>query len=255
MTEDARPLAGQVAIVTGAGRGIGRAIALAFGRAGAAVIVVARSTGDASRPGTIDHVAAEIVGAGGAARAVAADVTDPDQVRALVETTLERFGRIDLLVNNAALIGPNASFLDTSPAEWDAILTTNLRGAYLCSAAVAPVMARQRRGAILSLSSGAADRPGFLSVPYGVSKAALERLTLGLAHDLRDHGVAALAYRAAFTDTAATRSLYSPEQLASVRGPEDAARAILFLARDPLPYSGRVLTNRELAELGAFAGE
>ena len=253
MTEDARPLAGQVAIVTGAGRGIGRAIALAFGRAGAAVIVVARSTGDASRPGTIDHVAAEIVGAGGAARAVAADVTDPDQVRALVETTLERFGRIDLLVNNAALIGPNASFLDTSPAEWDAILTTNLRGAYLCSAAVAPVMTRQRRGAILSLSSGAADRPGFLSVPYGVSKAALERLMLGLAHDLRDHGVAALAYRAAFTDTPATRSLYSPEQLASARTPEDAAQAILFLARDPLRYSGRVLTNRELTELGAFA--
>ena len=252
MSQVKQPLADQVAIVTGASRGIGRAIALALAGAGAAVVVTARSTGDPSRPDTIEGVAAEIEAAGGQALAVPADVTDPDQVRALVQATVERFHRIDLLINNAGLIGENQPFLETSLAEWDAILMTNLRGVYLCSAAVAPILVGRRRGAILTLSSGAAERPGYLSVPYGVSKAAVERLMIGLAHDLGPSGVAALAYRAAFTDTPGTRQIYAPEELQATRRPEDAARAVLFLAVDPLPYSGRVLTNRELAELGAF---
>jgi len=172
-----RHLGGKVAIVTGASRGIGRAIAERFAAEGARV-VVNYVAGAAGANAVVDG----IIGRGGDAIAVQADVSKADDVKKLVDATMERFGRIDILVNNAGVMFTKP-MLETSEAEWDQTIDVNLKGPYLCSKAVAPIMIRQGAGAIVNMSSnsGLYHPSAMRFAEYVVSKAGLNGLTKAMA--------------------------------------------------------------------------
>lgn len=175
-------LAGRVAIVTGAGSGIGRGIALALGQAGARVVVAGR------RAEPLEQVAAEIQAAGGTALAVAADVAMEADAARLVRTTLEAYGAVDVLVNNAG-IGGGDEIHEQATGEWDQVLTTNLRGPFLLARAVLAPMRRQRRGHIVNISSeaGLEHYPG--NGAYGVSKHALTDLGEYIQRENQELGI------------------------------------------------------------------
>lgn len=164
----------KVAIVTGAGRGIGKGIALAFAEVGADVVVTARTTAD------IDATAAEIHEKGRKALAVTGDVRQSDQIENLVQKTLEEFGRIDILVNNAGGTFLNLA-IDLSENAWDAVVRENLKTVFLCSKAVGSVMLDRKEGNIINISSqtGRGASPG--ASAYGASKAGIINLTQTLA--------------------------------------------------------------------------
>jgi NAD(P)-dependent dehydrogenase (short-subunit alcohol dehydrogenase family) len=176
-------LRGKVAIVTGGGRGIGRAIAKKFGAEGASVVVSARSESE------IQQVASEIRGAGGAARAVVADVSREADCDRVVETARESFGGIHILVNNAGVNGPVQPVEEISPRAFDEVIAVNLRGPFLLSRLVLPEMYRRGHGAILNITSIAAKAAFPLNSPYAASKAGLIGLTHTLAAEAARKGV------------------------------------------------------------------
>ena len=174
-------LAGQVAIVTGASVGIGRAIARAYGREGAKVVVnYAASEREAN------ETAAEIRNGGGEALAIKADISDDLQVRKMIEQTLAHFGRVDILVNNAGKLTyvPPADLEGVTPEMWDDIFGVNVKGSFLCSRAVTVPMRAQGKGCIINIASTAGIRYRASSLPYGVSKAAQIHLGQLLAKTL-----------------------------------------------------------------------
>jgi 3-oxoacyl-[acyl-carrier protein] reductase len=172
-----RHLADKVAIVTGAGRGIGRAIAIRYAAEGARVVVNYVSRSDAA-----DDTVETIRKAGGDAVAIAADVSRSADVDRLVAETLDRFGRIDILVNNAGVM-VTKGVLETDEDDWDRTIDINLKGAYLCSKAVAPVMIRQEGGRIINISSnsGLYHPSAMRFTEYVVSKAGMNGLTKAMA--------------------------------------------------------------------------
>jgi len=180
-----------VAIVTGASRGIGKGIAKAYGAEGAKVVVAARSEEEGGRlPGTIHQTVAEIRDAEGEALAVKCDVTDDEQVQAMVKAAMDAYGRIDVLVNNAA-ITLRPLIKDTEVRHFDLILRVNLLGPFLACKYIVPIMEAQRRGSIINLTSGAAgSRSGEGAAPYAITKSGLEQLTISLAEEVRQYGIA-----------------------------------------------------------------
>jgi NAD(P)-dependent dehydrogenase (short-subunit alcohol dehydrogenase family) len=180
-------LSGQVAVVAGASRGLGREIALALAAAGANVVVAARD-------GALLNETASLISTttGGDAHAVVTDVTSNADVQHLRDETEERFGTATILVNAAAIFGPVAPFSKTDPAEWVQTLMVNTAGAYLTCRAFVPGMLAAGWGRIVSLSSAASlGAPGLLDSAYSTSKAALNRMTRHLAAELEGTGVAA----------------------------------------------------------------
>ena len=182
----ANRLNGRVAIVTGAGRGIGRAIAHRFSKEGARVTLAART------PAQIREVAAEIEANGGLALPVRCDVSSEDDVGSLVEKALERFGRIDILVNNAGINLPPIDLTETDPKAWRDIIDVNLNGAFLCTRAVLPHMKANGSGVVLNISSVGGRRGAAGRGPYRASKAALINLTETIAAEGADYGVRAV---------------------------------------------------------------
>jgi NAD(P)-dependent dehydrogenase (short-subunit alcohol dehydrogenase family) len=176
-------LEGKTAIVTGGGRGIGRAIARKFAAEGAAVLVASRS------PKEIDGVAAEIQQAGGRAKAVAADVSKQAECEKVVRAAREAFGAIHVLVNNAGVLGPVAPAEGTTPEEWNEVLAINLTSAFLMSRLVVPEMYERGSGAILNLSSVAGKLAFPMNSAYAASKAGLLGLTRTLAAEGARKGV------------------------------------------------------------------
>jgi NAD(P)-dependent dehydrogenase (short-subunit alcohol dehydrogenase family) len=181
-------LEGRTLLAVGASRGIGKAIAVACARAGARVAVMARERAT-DLPGTISLTCEEIMRAGGVARGFACDVTDAAAVQSTVSRVQAEFGAIDLLVNSTAAF-VYTSVVDTSVAEWDRVFGTNARGAFLLSRAVLPSMIARRFGSIIHLTGSGARDLAHMPPVSGSSKAALERFTLGLAHELREHDIA-----------------------------------------------------------------
>jgi glucose 1-dehydrogenase len=177
------PLTGQVTIVTGGGRGIGRAIALRFAREGSAVLLAARTQSQ------IDAVAAELKAAGHKSAALAADVSQESDCQAIVSAARKQFGRIDILVNNAGVLGPVKSVEEVSPNEWDEVIAVNLRGPYLLSRLVLPEMYQRGSGAIINIASVAAKAAFQWNSPYAASKAGLVGLTRTLAAEAARKGV------------------------------------------------------------------
>jgi NAD(P)-dependent dehydrogenase (short-subunit alcohol dehydrogenase family) len=216
-------LTGQVALVTGAGRGIGRAIAVAFAREGAAVVLAARSAHD------LEAVAREIIEAGGRALVMPTDVREEPAVAAMVTRGVREYGRIDILVTAAgtAAFGPVA---DSKAAEWDGVLAVNLRGAMLCCAAVLPTMMTQRRGTIITIGSVVTSRvlPG--SAAYTASKYGLLGFSRVLAEELRPHGVRVGVLSAGATDTALWDAMPGAPDRARMLQPEQLAEAALLMA-------------------------
>lgn len=238
-------LTDKVAVITGASRGIGKAIAAAYARAGAAVVLASRKQDD------LDRTAAEIQAAGGQVMALAAHVGDEAAVTALVERALERFGRIDIAVANA---GTNPHFgptLEASAALWDKIMEVNLRGAFLLCKAVVPHM--QPGGKIVIMSSVAGLRPSSNLGIYSVSKAGLNMLTQVLAAELGPDEIRVNAIAPGTIKTRFSRVLYETKEIADrllgrtplgyLGEPDDVVGAALFLASPLSDYvSGAVLT-------------
>lgn len=183
------PLEGKVAFVAGASRGIGATIAGALAAAGAAVAVAARSEQQGKLPGTIGSVADGIVAAGGRALPVACDVTSEESVNAAVETTVAEFGGIDILVANAGVLwlGP----IESTPLKrWQLCLDVNLTGVFLVTKAVIPHVRARGGGSLIAITTTGVTMLDQGSNAYWVSKAAAERLYLGLAADLRPDNIA-----------------------------------------------------------------
>jgi NADP-dependent 3-hydroxy acid dehydrogenase YdfG len=228
-------LEGKTALITGAGRGIGRAIARAFAAEGAAVALVARSRAD------LATVAAEVREAGGRALALPTDVTQDAAVEALVEDVTGELGRLDILVTSAgaAAFGPVAG---SKPADWDTMLSLNLRAVMVCCHAVLPVMLRQRSGLILNLSSIATKRslPG--SAVYTATKSALEAFSRVLAEELRPHGVRVGVLVPGAVDTPIWDSLGAAPPREKMLRAEDVARAAVLMATLPPNASLEELT-------------
>ena len=187
-------LAGQVAVVTGAGRGIGRAIASALAREGAAVVLAARSGPE------LDGVAHEIEQAEGRALAVPTDVRQEASVEALVRRALAEWRQIDVLVN-AAGVASFAPVTDAKLDDWDQMLAVNLRGAVLCCRAVLPAMIGRRRGTIINVGSVVTSRSLTGSAAYTASKYGLLGFSRVLAEEMRSHGVRVGVLSAGATDT------------------------------------------------------
>ena len=247
-------LAGRTAIVTGGSRGIGKAIAGRLANARARVVVTARSE-EAAR-----GVAAEIAVRGGEALGVACDVRIAGDVESLLERTLERFEQVDIVVNNAGISPVRAEPQEISEADWDAILDTNLKGAFLLSAAAAPHMISQASGVIINISSIAGVMPIPLESAYCASKAGMIGLTKALARDWARYGIRVHAVAPGYIAT---------EMNAHVRQLGEAAARGIDAATSGIPaeeafavslYSGvvaRTLLGRfgqpdEVAEVVAF---
>ncbi len=223
----------QVAIVTGSSRGIGKAAALALAAEGASVVVnYARSSTAA------DEVVAEITGAGGSAIALQADVSKEDQVDALIKGTMEKFGRIDVLVNNAG-ITRDTLLLRMKPADWQAVIDLNLTGVFLCTRAVAKIMLKQRSGRIINISSvaGLMGNPG--QANYSAAKAGVIGFTKTVAKEMAARGVTVNAVAPGFIETDMTSELSNTEEilkfipLGRYGQVSEVAGLIRFLAADP----------------------
>jgi NAD(P)-dependent dehydrogenase (short-subunit alcohol dehydrogenase family) len=209
-------LDGQVAMVTGAGRGIGRAIALALSEAGAAVAVCARSEDE------VTAVAREIAAPKGRALGVRCDVSQRPEVEDMVAGVETALGPVDLLVNNAGQFGPVGPLAATGPDQWWQALEVNLRGPLYCARAVLPGMLARGHGRIVNVSSGA----GFAAIPmlsaYAVSKTALYRLSENLAAETRGHGVMVFAIDPGLVRTTLSESALSCGEPSIERWFEDA---------------------------------
>jgi NAD(P)-dependent dehydrogenase (short-subunit alcohol dehydrogenase family) len=189
-------LRGQVALVTGGGRGIGRAIAQALAAAGAAVVVTARSADELAETVRL------IETAGGQTRALPADVTDRAAIEGVVVAAERAFGPVTLLVNNAGVLQPIGLAWEVDPDAWWRCLEVNLRGPYLCARAVLPGMVARRAGRIVNIASVAAGGAGADATAYASSKTALVRLTEGLAVETREFGVGVFAVDPGNVETA-----------------------------------------------------
>ena len=182
---------GMVAIVTGASRGLGRAIAREYATEGASVVICARSQSPTGLAGTLEETAAGIRDAGGDVLAVECDVTDEGQVNEMVRRAVERYGRIDALFNNAGAMVLGETLLEIDAARWEQLMRVNVNGPYLCSRAVVPIMMEQRRGSIINIGSRMAtdpDQDG--GVLYSTTKAAVHMFTYCLAREVRDYNIA-----------------------------------------------------------------
>jgi len=226
-------LTGQVAIVTGASRGIGRAIAELFAYEGAKV-VINYNTSEKEARGLADKIRKQ----GGEAICVKADVSKYDEVKRMVETTLRTYGRIDILVNNAGLLVAK-DFLETDENEWDRTMDVNLKGAYLCSKEVAPIMLKQEKGKIINMSSnsGLYHPSAMRFAEYVASKAGMNGLTKALALRLGPHiTVNAICpgwiktVMVPETDPEIERKILDETALKRYGTPEEVAASALFLA-------------------------
>lgn len=183
MPSDDKRLDGKVALVTGGGRGIGRAVALALADEGASVCIVARTAGQ------IESVADEIRSAGQSAEAIVADVTDSDQVQAMAGAVRERFGRLDILVNNAGGATDRSGILESGEDDWLHAVRLNIDSVYLVSRTLLPLMIESGGGKIINVGSGMGHSAGAANSSYRVGKAGAWMLTQCMAEELWEHGI------------------------------------------------------------------
>jgi 3-oxoacyl-[acyl-carrier protein] reductase len=240
-------LEGKAAVVTGAGRGgrgIGRSIALALAKEGADIVISDFVVENA------EAVAAEVQATGRRAMAVQANVAVEADVQRMFDTTMEEFGRVDILVNNAGITRDNL-MLRMTEEDWDAVLDTNLKGAFLCTKAAARIMLKQKSGKIVNIASvmGRVGNAG--QANYSASKGGMIALTKTTAKELGSRGITANVVAPGFIQTVMTDAL--PEELreqmkkqvplARLGTPEDVARVVLFLSTEDSSYvTGQVIS-------------
>jgi NAD(P)-dependent dehydrogenase (short-subunit alcohol dehydrogenase family) len=242
-------LDGRVIIVTGASRGIGKGLALGYAEHGAAVVCAARSARatPTDMPGTIDATVDAITEAGGRAIAVRCDIGIESDLEALVARTIEEYGRVDALMNNA--MAPTQATFDDSTAEmWDESMRVNVRSLFLLTKLVEPHMTAQGGGSIVNMSSHGADHsvtpympPGY--VTYSVAKAALERFSSALAPELVERGITVNALRPGAIKTELTTLEFGEDHdWSGWKGPEAVVPAAVFLAQQiATDFTGQIL--------------
>jgi citronellol/citronellal dehydrogenase len=253
-------LTDRVAIVGGASRGIGKDIALALAAEGARVVVVARSEvePDPRLPGTIHQTVEEIEAAGGQAIAVKADVSDEEQVNAMLQRTLDTYGRIDILVNNAAVLVPR-NILDLPTRHIDLHNKVNIKAPILCIRAVLPSMIERQQGWVINISSRAAVFPGpgpyrdvepTRAFMYATTKAALERLTQALAVEFQDRGIS-------FNVLSPIGRIRTPGNVFGTTKPGETPEpfetaeamgkgAVYICSQDPRTFTGNILFDEDM---------
>jgi len=225
----------KVAIITGGGRGLGRSIALLFGKEGAKVVVASRS------PEEIEHVAQELRALRKNAVAIPADVADEGQVNNLVSKTVETYGTVDILVNNAGTRGPIAPLHKITLEDWNDTLKTNLTSAFLCSKAVIPIMIEKKSGKIINVATTLTPRPNL--TPYMVAKAGLTHLTKQLSRELKGYNVQVNVIHPGVMDTRMQEEIRKAgakaigtdmfdrlKEEGLLHSPDEPAKLVLFLA-------------------------
>lgn len=240
----------KVVMVTGAAHGIGRAIALRFGSEGAQVVV-----NDINTAGTEATVQA-IISDGGLAVAAMADVSNKNEVDSLFDSTLELFGTLDVLVNNAGLIHVERHFLQADEAWWDRVLAVNLKSVFLCSLRAAHLMARRRQGVIINMSSGGATHAHRGMASYDASKGGIEALTRAMALDLAPYGIRVNALIPGVIDSQGMAPEVKQERgmvvpLGRMGEIEEMAGPAAFLASDDASY----ITGHTLAVDGGLLSQ
>jgi len=235
---------GKIAIVTGASRGIGRSISLALSAAGATIVAM-----DMDQVAT-DAVVAELKAAGGSAIAVVGNVTVPLDAENMIDVAIKEFGRVDILVNNAGITRDNI-FIRMKDEDWDAVMTVNLKGAFLCSRAASKAMVKQRSGRIINIASVVGQMGNAGQANYCASKAGLIGLTKSNARELAKRNITVNAVAPGFIATAMTDALSDKVKaeltaqipLERLGSSEDIANAVLFLASEASGYiTGHVLS-------------
>lgn len=239
----------KVAIVTGASRGIGEAIALALAAEGASVVVAARTIEDTGPlKGNILKTAEEIKSQGGRALPIQVNVGDEADVENMVQKTLQEMGRIDILVNNAATNIPRY-FKDSTLKQWDIIMKIALRSVIVCSKAVLPSMMGRKYGHIINISSMAAVaiNDPMTGLAYDVSKAGINRFTWGLAAELKEYNIAVNALMPQNTTSEGWVMLNPNVDKSNWQTPELWGRIVTFVAtQEPAKFTGKVLTAEDI---------
>lgn len=229
-SDSQQPLAGQVALITGGGRGIGRAIAIAYAEAGASVCVTARTSSE------IDQVVSEIKQADGQAFAVTCDVSDRSSVETMLERTIGEFGRLDILLNNAGGGLERTLVGEDDPDVWQSVVEINLLGTYFCTRAALPYLKADGGGKIINVGSGMGHQPRAKNTSYNVSKAGVWMLTRCLALELWEDGVTVNELIPGPVYTELTADIFPKDQahpgISSewVKAPEDVVPLALMLA-------------------------
>jgi NAD(P)-dependent dehydrogenase (short-subunit alcohol dehydrogenase family) len=233
-------LAGKVALVTGASRGIGRAVAATYARHGASVFVCARNANE------VGVAVGELKRAGAKAEGVAGDVGKPEDIDAIFARAIERFGAIDVLVNNASILGPRESIANYPIKAWEQVMRVNLTGVFLMTRAVLPVMLARGKGSIINVSSGVGRRGKARWGAYAVSKGGLEILTQVLSDEVKGAGIRVNSVNPAATRTQMRAMAYPEEDPSTLLRPEEIVPVFLYLASDASAgVTGQALEARD----------
>jgi NAD(P)-dependent dehydrogenase (short-subunit alcohol dehydrogenase family) len=217
-------LLGKVALVTGGSHGIGRAIAAAYVQNGASVFVCGRNVND------IEAALGEMRQTGGVVDGVAGDVGKPEDVERIVGNAVKRFGAIDVLVNNASILGPREPIVNYPLAAWDEVIQINLTGLFLMTRAVLPIMLERKSGSIINITSGVGRRGKARWGAYAVSKAGVESLTQVLADEVSQAGIRVNSVNPAATRTQMRAQAYPTEDPLNLPMPEEITPVFVYLA-------------------------
>jgi 3-oxoacyl-[acyl-carrier protein] reductase len=230
------PLSGQVAVVTGAGRGIGAAIAHKLAAMGATVVLCGRTLK------LLETTASGISGLGGKAQALACDVTDLGSVQALATSVAQKFGRVDILINNAGVGAFTAPLHEMTPEAWEKVLNTNLRGVFYCVRSFAPMMIKAGTGHIVNISSLAGKNALPNGAAYAASKWGLNGLSYSIAEELRGHGIRVSDVCPGSVDT--ELSPHTGKDPNKMLKPDDVAHVVAMLVTQaPQSFASEVLLH------------
>ncbi len=233
-SNDSRPIAGQVAVITGAGRGIGAAISAMLASMGATVVLCGRT----QKP--LEKVASSIVKTGGRADVMVCDVTDLKSVESVATHVETSYSRIDILVNNAAVRGVQAPLHEMPPESWDEVMNTNLRGVFYCVRAFVPLMIKRKYGHIINISSLAGRNALPNGAVYSASKWGLNGLTNTMAEELRGHNIRVSTVAPGSVNT--EFSTHAGKDSGKMLQPDDIAHAVgMLVTQSPQSFVSEIL--------------